>query len=258
MRTVLQSQLERESGLRQGQIVCYTYGAPRCGNHAWRQYVAERVPELWHVINDHDIVAKGLKFGFLYKRCGHRVVVRGSGRLAVRPSFFEFLLLQVRCPAVACDCRTLVCRMLVSLTRCRDWPFKAAQTCVLRYACRQVLTGGLPAEQLPGKRGAPLAARLPALPSESRLRAHEDQGTPRERARVSRLPQLQQAGGCSAGEVHALARCAQDAQMRREGRDRGTSACARGCGGLCCDRHKCCDWYGCPCRGGASSGAGAG
>ena len=115
--TPIAVQLERECGLRRGQIVCYTYGTPRCGNHAWRQYAAERVPELWHVINDHDIVAKGLKIGYMYKRCGHRVVVRGSGRLAVRPSFFEFLLLQVRCPAVACDCR-----MLVSLTRCRDRP----------------------------------------------------------------------------------------------------------------------------------------
>lgn len=89
-------QLERECGLRREQIVCYTFGAPRIGNHAYRQYAAERVPDIWHVINDHDIVAKGLKFGYLYKRCGHRVVVRGSGRLAVRPSFFEFLLLQVR------------------------------------------------------------------------------------------------------------------------------------------------------------------
>ena len=94
-------QLERECGLGREQITCYTFGAPRIGNHAYRQYVAERVPDIWHVINDHDIVAKGIKFGYLYKRCGHRVVVRSSGRLAVRPSFFEFLLLQVRCSGAA-------------------------------------------------------------------------------------------------------------------------------------------------------------
>jgi hypothetical protein len=59
---------------------------------------------MWHIVNDHDIVAKGLKFGFLYKRCGHRVVLRNSGRLAVRPSFFEFLLLQVRFRPMHASC----------------------------------------------------------------------------------------------------------------------------------------------------------
>lgn len=48
------------------------------------------------MINDQDVVAKSMKFGCMFKRCGQRVIVSDTGRLAVRPSFFEFLLLQVR------------------------------------------------------------------------------------------------------------------------------------------------------------------
>jgi hypothetical protein len=54
------------------------------------------VPNTWHVINDQDVVAKSMKFGCLYKRCGQRVVVSRTGRLAVRPSFFEYHVLQAR------------------------------------------------------------------------------------------------------------------------------------------------------------------
>lgn len=101
--------LARHCGLRGEQLACYTVGAPRVGNHAYRQYSNENVPATWHVINDQDIVTKALKFGFMYKRCGHRVIVTSGGRLAVRPSFFEFLVLQVRW---ACCCEGNWCHLM--------------------------------------------------------------------------------------------------------------------------------------------------
>ena len=53
------------------------------------------MPNTWHIINDQDVISKSIKFGCLYKRCGHRVMLSQIGRLAVRPSFFEFHVLQV-------------------------------------------------------------------------------------------------------------------------------------------------------------------
>ena len=87
--------IARSCKIPRSNVVCYTYGCPRIGNHAYRHLGHKHVPETWHVINDQDVVAKSMKFGCMFKRCGQRVVVSDTGRLAVRPSFFEFLLLQV-------------------------------------------------------------------------------------------------------------------------------------------------------------------
>lgn len=100
-------------GISKEQLVCYTYGAPRIGNHAYKQLSLERVPDMWHIVNDQDVVSKALKLGGLYKRCGHRVIISKSGRLVVRPSFFEFLLLQVGFPY----------KLMVSLCYCGDCAF---------------------------------------------------------------------------------------------------------------------------------------
>ena len=31
---------------------CYTFGAPRTGNHAWAAEYEDLVPDTWHIIND--------------------------------------------------------------------------------------------------------------------------------------------------------------------------------------------------------------
>lgn len=36
-------------------VTCYTYGAPRTGNHAFANEMVERVPDTWAVINDQDL-----------------------------------------------------------------------------------------------------------------------------------------------------------------------------------------------------------
>ena len=36
-------------------VTCYTYGAPRTGNHAFANELVEKVPDTWAVINDQDL-----------------------------------------------------------------------------------------------------------------------------------------------------------------------------------------------------------
>ena len=50
------------------QLYCYTFGAPRTGNHAFAAESTRLVPETWHVINDQDSVTRVGKFWFAYKR----------------------------------------------------------------------------------------------------------------------------------------------------------------------------------------------
>ena len=33
-------------------MMCYTFGAPRTGNHTWAREYEELVPDTWHIIND--------------------------------------------------------------------------------------------------------------------------------------------------------------------------------------------------------------
>ena len=54
-----------------------------------------QVPNSWHVINDQDAVAHGMKLGGLYKRNGHRVMLLGRGNLIVRPTHFELSMFKV-------------------------------------------------------------------------------------------------------------------------------------------------------------------
>ncbi|KAK9818602.1 hypothetical protein WJX74_009103 [Apatococcus lobatus] len=70
-------------------VSCYTFGAPRTGNHAFAREYARLVPDTWGLINDQDIVARRGKMCGLYKRPGHRVIVNPRGDLIVRPTYGE-------------------------------------------------------------------------------------------------------------------------------------------------------------------------
>ncbi|KAK9865737.1 hypothetical protein WJX84_003638 [Apatococcus fuscideae] len=74
--------------------ICYTFGAPRLGNHAFANLYNTTVPNTWHVINDQDIVARGGKLWFLYKRPGQRVIINATGDVIVRPSYTEVTMQQ--------------------------------------------------------------------------------------------------------------------------------------------------------------------
>lgn len=71
-------------------IKCYTFGAPRVGNHTWAGLYNTVVPDTWQLINSDDAFTRAGKFWFLYKHVGHRVLLNKFGDLVVRPSFVEY------------------------------------------------------------------------------------------------------------------------------------------------------------------------
>ena len=42
---------EFEDILRRDQIICYTFGAPRTGNHTFARECDAAVPETWNIMN---------------------------------------------------------------------------------------------------------------------------------------------------------------------------------------------------------------
>jgi Lipase (class 3) len=73
-------------------ISCYTFGAPRVGNHAWAREYNSKISETWQLINSDDVVTRAGKFFILFKHVGHRVLLNRRGDLVVRPSFVEYSL----------------------------------------------------------------------------------------------------------------------------------------------------------------------
>ena len=69
---------------------CYTFGAPRVGNHAFARLYNNKVPDTWTMINSDDVITRAGKFLFLFKHVGHRVLLNRRGDLVVRPSFVEY------------------------------------------------------------------------------------------------------------------------------------------------------------------------
>ncbi|KAK9807450.1 hypothetical protein WJX73_008432 [Symbiochloris irregularis] len=76
-------------------VTCYTFGAPRTGNHTFAREYENLVPDTWHLINDQDAVPRSGKFMFVFKRGGHRVIINAQGDMIVRPLSIEASLRQV-------------------------------------------------------------------------------------------------------------------------------------------------------------------
>lgn len=72
----------------------YTVGAPRPGNRAFAKQYEAKVPDTWHVINDRDPVPVVGKFGTVYARPGHRVLIDPKGNMIVRPTPLDLKLAQ--------------------------------------------------------------------------------------------------------------------------------------------------------------------
>ncbi|GMH44638.1 hypothetical protein BSKO_12590 [Bryopsis sp. KO-2023] len=89
MAVVAAFDIAKRCGLRSDQISCYTYGAPRVGNHAFVKEYNSLVPDTWQVVNDQDIIPRMPKFLFLYKHAGQRVIINGVGDLIVCPHVVE-------------------------------------------------------------------------------------------------------------------------------------------------------------------------
>ena len=69
---------------------CYTFGAPRVGNHSWVKLYNQTVPSTWQIINEDDTITRAGKLFFLYKHVSNRVLINRRGDLIVRPSFSEY------------------------------------------------------------------------------------------------------------------------------------------------------------------------
>ena len=72
------------------RLTMYTFGSPRCGNHAFAQRFTDAVPHAYRIVVDGDIVT-GVPAGLYYKHVGCEVILdnQGSGNLIVHPSFVE-------------------------------------------------------------------------------------------------------------------------------------------------------------------------
>ncbi|DBA92558.1 TPA: hypothetical protein ACH3X1_002782 [Trebouxia sp. C0004] len=77
------------NGKQDVEVMCYSFGAPRTGNHAFAADYNRVVPNTWSIINGQDVVTRGGKFVFLYKRPGKRIIMNGKGCLMVSPSSME-------------------------------------------------------------------------------------------------------------------------------------------------------------------------
>ena len=47
-----------DAGKRDAEVVCYSFGAPRTGNHAFARDYNRMVPDTWSIINDQVAVAQ--------------------------------------------------------------------------------------------------------------------------------------------------------------------------------------------------------
>nr|ADF43143.1 LPS1p [Chlamydomonas reinhardtii] len=90
---------ELRGSLPPHHISCYTYGAPRVGNHAFAAMYDKVVYETWNVVNCNDMVPLTPKCvgWFVYKHPGHKVIVKRRGDLIVRPTFMENAVARLPC-----------------------------------------------------------------------------------------------------------------------------------------------------------------
>ncbi|GMH42875.1 hypothetical protein BSKO_10794 [Bryopsis sp. KO-2023] len=76
-------------GINPRVISCYTFGAPRVGNHAFAAEYAENVPNTWQIVNDLDAVPRVPKFHFMFKHVGRRLIINEDGDIILCPLFVE-------------------------------------------------------------------------------------------------------------------------------------------------------------------------
>ncbi|GMH44667.1 hypothetical protein BSKO_12619 [Bryopsis sp. KO-2023] len=81
--------IARYCGINPRVISCYTFGAPRVGNHAFAAEYAENVPNTWQIVNDLDAVPRVPKFLFMFKHVGRRLIINEDGDIILCPLFVE-------------------------------------------------------------------------------------------------------------------------------------------------------------------------
>lgn len=74
-------------------LSCYTYGCPRVGNGAFARRYEETVPDSWDTMHPDDVVTKGGKFFYMFKRGGRRCFLTKGGPI-VQPSYMTRVTLR--------------------------------------------------------------------------------------------------------------------------------------------------------------------
>jgi len=59
----------QDGGNKGVEVVCYSFGAPRTGNHAFANGYNRMVPDTWSIINDQACGACLLLYGLGLHRC---------------------------------------------------------------------------------------------------------------------------------------------------------------------------------------------
>jgi hypothetical protein len=75
------------------RLSCYTYGCPRVGNQSFARRYDETVPESWNIMHLDDVVTKGGKFLYMFKRGGRRCFLTKGGPI-VQPSYMTRVTLR--------------------------------------------------------------------------------------------------------------------------------------------------------------------
>lgn len=81
--------ISKEFGLRDHQLSCYTFGAPRVGNQAFKEEYDTKIPDTWQITNGRDVVSSIPNFLGLFRRVGERVMINITGDIVVCPLFLE-------------------------------------------------------------------------------------------------------------------------------------------------------------------------
>ena len=75
------------------RLSCYTYGCPRVGNSAFATAYEQMVPDTWTIMHLDDLVTKGGKFIYMFKRGGRRCFLTNGGPI-VQPSYMTRVTLR--------------------------------------------------------------------------------------------------------------------------------------------------------------------
>lgn len=78
-----------EEQLRRLDVIVYSFGSPRVGNHGFAESFDALVPHAFRVVFDGDLIASIPKFLCAYKHTGTEVVLDEYGNIIVDPSFLE-------------------------------------------------------------------------------------------------------------------------------------------------------------------------
>lgn len=81
--------ISKECQIPGNKISCYTFGAPRVGNNAFKLEYNRIITDTWQIMNGYDMVPSMPSFGNFFSHVGKRVIINNAGDMIVCPLFVE-------------------------------------------------------------------------------------------------------------------------------------------------------------------------